>query len=61
MQMLMSLYLVISLVWGDFADKRWVPPSNLRTSFMLSSCNIIHAGISDAVFLERSRIVCSER
>lgn len=50
MQMLMSLYLVISLVWGDFADKRWVPPSNLRTSFMLSSCNIIHAGISDAVF-----------
>lgn len=47
--MLMSLYLVIILGLSDFVDKRWVPLSYLRTSFRLGSCNMIYAGICDAV------------
>jgi len=49
MLVLMPLYLVISLVFSDFVDKRWMTLSNLRTVFRLGSCNIMYAGISDAV------------
>jgi len=57
--MLMSLYLVIILVLSDFADKKWVFLSNLRTRFGLESYMIIYVGISDALIQrERNSELC---